>query len=172
VHRDRWISVRADDCVTATGTEIAPYYVLEYPDWVQVIAITEDDQVVLIKQYRHGIEQLSLELPSGGVESGETNPLVTAARELVEETGYVSDKFEYLARLTVNPANHTNSIHVILARDARAEVVPVQDPTEEIEIELAPLQQAMARLLAQPGASASHVASLSVAMQRLSMPVI
>lgn len=86
VLRDRWISVHADDCVTAEGVEISPYYVLEYPDWVNVVALDEYDHVLLIRQYRHGLGRISLELPCGGAEPGEST-LDAARRELLEETG-------------------------------------------------------------------------------------
>jgi hypothetical protein len=55
IHKDRWISVRADDCITADGVDVSPFYVLEYPDVVLVLAITADNQIILVRQYRHGL---------------------------------------------------------------------------------------------------------------------
>ena len=55
VHKDRWIAVRADDCVTEDGVSVAPYYVLEYPDWVEIVALDADDNLLLVRQYRHGV---------------------------------------------------------------------------------------------------------------------
>src|SRR3981081_726450 len=90
IHRDRWISLRADDWVTESGVEIAPYYVLEYRDWVHVVAITPSREVVLVRQYRHAIGEVSTEIPAGALDPGETDSLAAAARELREETGYIS----------------------------------------------------------------------------------
>ena len=78
---DRWIRVRADDCATAAGVRVAPYYVLEFPDFVHVLAETVSGQIVLVRQYRHGIGASSLELPGGVMDPGESDILVTAARE-------------------------------------------------------------------------------------------
>ncbi len=87
VVKDRWISLRADTCRTREGVSIDPFYVLEYPDWVQIVAIDEDDKLILVEQYRHGLEIISLELPTGGMEAQDGDPLSAARRELAEENG-------------------------------------------------------------------------------------
>jgi 8-oxo-dGTP pyrophosphatase MutT (NUDIX family) len=74
IHKDRWIALRADDCVTDDGVPVAPYYVLEYPDWVEVVALDADDNVLLVRQYRHGMGDFSIELPAGGMDPGDTDP--------------------------------------------------------------------------------------------------
>jgi len=89
IHRDQWIHLRADDCLTPRGQEIAPYYVLEFRHFVHVIAIEETGKLVMVRQYRHGVESNSLELPGGVVDEEESEARETAARELSEETGYV-----------------------------------------------------------------------------------
>jgi hypothetical protein len=78
--KDRWIDLRADACVTSSGVDIAPYYVLAYPDWVHVVAITPDDQLVLVRQYRHGVGEILLELPAGAVEAADTSNEHTAIK--------------------------------------------------------------------------------------------
>ena len=83
VVKDRWLTLRADDCRNADGQVIAPYYVLEYPPWVNVLALTPEHNVVLIKQYRHGVRRIILELPGGALDEQdeeievESDPLVT-----------------------------------------------------------------------------------------------
>lgn len=109
---DRWIKVRADECVTADGTIVSPYYVLEYPDWVHMVVINNNDQVLVTEQYRHGAKNISFELPCGIQEEGE-EPLETAKRELLEETGYSGD-FAPVGQVSPNPATHSNYIHVFL----------------------------------------------------------
>lgn len=118
VLKDRWINLRADVCVTASGHEISPYYVLGFPDWVHVVAITPDDDLVLVRQYRHGAGATFLELPAGTVDKHDTDPLQTAARELEEETGYRARQLRMVASLYANPANQTNRVHVVLATHA------------------------------------------------------
>jgi hypothetical protein len=88
--QDRWRSLRADTCQLLNGRTIAPYYALEYPPWVNVVALTPDHDVVLVRQYRHGVQQAVLELPSGTVEPTDASPLTAVQRELLEETGYTS----------------------------------------------------------------------------------
>ncbi|TWF54495.1 NUDIX hydrolase [Neorhizobium alkalisoli] len=87
VVKDRWIDLRAETCVTPSGQEIAPYYVLSYPDWVNIVAITADDEIVLVRQYRHGAADVFTEIPGGAVDAGDPDPVAAAKRELLEETG-------------------------------------------------------------------------------------
>lgn len=92
------------------------FYVLEAPEWVNVLPITEDKKVVLVEQFRYGIEQPTLEIPGGMVDSGET-PLEAIRRELAEETGYESEKWESLGKVSANPAIMTNYTHLYLAQN-------------------------------------------------------
>jgi 8-oxo-dGTP pyrophosphatase MutT (NUDIX family) len=164
VHRDRWISLRADDCVTERGVEIAPYYVLEYRDWVHVVAITPRREVVLVRQYRHAIGEISTEIPAGALDPGEIDPLAAAARELREETGYVSDDLRYLTRLSPNPATHTNSIHLVLALDAKPLRAAKPDETEEIEVKCVSCAEAVKMVLSGGMLQALHASSLLIAL--------
>src|SRR5262249_43293025 len=84
VLKDRWISVRADTCRTTDGVEISPFYVLEYADWVQIVAVDDQDHVVFVEQYRHGLGITSLELPTGAMEPEDTDSIAAAQRELAE----------------------------------------------------------------------------------------
>ena len=86
--RDLWFTVRKDICETPDGKIIDPYYVYEFPTWVSALAITEDNQVVMVRQYRHGIEETILEVPGGCVDDTDKSLETAIARELAEETGY------------------------------------------------------------------------------------
>ncbi|WP_374469671.1 NUDIX hydrolase [Phenylobacterium sp.] len=130
--RDRWISLRADDCVTATGEEVSPYYVLEYTDWVHVVAINASDEVLLIEQYRHGLAQVCLELPAGRMDPGDAGPEATAMRELKEETGAEGDVVAVLPAWSTNPATHNNKLHTVVLRNVRITAEQAPDPTETI----------------------------------------
>lgn len=137
VVQDRWISLRADDCVTSRGVEIAPYYVIERPGTVHVLASDQANRIVLVRQYRHAYGGLSLELPGGLIDAGETDVLAVAARELREETGYGGGHFEFAAALSVDPARYTNRINLVLAIGvAPGHATP--EPTEDIEVVLMP----------------------------------
>ncbi len=111
--------------------------VLRSRDWVNVIAVTEREEIVLIEQYRHGIEQVVLEIPGGIIDEGES-PLVAGARELREETGYAGDAPVLLGTVTPNPAFLTNVHHTILVTGARLVSDPEQDDSEDIAVRLVP----------------------------------
>ena len=136
----RVFSTRRDVSVSPVTGKEHDFYVIEAPDWINVVAITPDDQIVLIKQYRHGIQSVTLEIPGGMVDPGES-PLEAAKRELLEETGYGSDDWVFTGMVHPNPAIQNNSCHMFLAKD----VIRVQEPnfegTEDIDSLLAPAGQ-------------------------------
>ncbi len=117
------------------------FYVLEAPDWINVIPLTPEGEVVLIRQYRHGVGAVMLEIPGGMVDDGEDDPLAAAARELREETGYEAAALELIGVSTPNPAILDNRLYSYLARDVRLAAAPQFDGREYIEVELAPLAQ-------------------------------
>jgi 8-oxo-dGTP pyrophosphatase MutT (NUDIX family) len=164
VLRDRWISVRADDCVTADGLEISPYYVLDYPDWVHVVALDPLDRVLLIRQYRHGAGIVSVELPAGGVEPSDADILTAGARELAEEAGY-GGRVSLVGVNSPNPANHSNRIHTVLARDIAPMGAPQKSPFEEIEPFFVDVDEAVRLATSGEMASAIQVTSLLLGLR-------
>ncbi len=164
--QDEWLRVRADTCRMADGTIVTPYYVLEYPNWANVIAITEDKEVVLIKQYRHALGEIGLELPGGAVDPGEDS-LEAAKRELLEETGYEASHIEQLCKLSPNPSNHNNFSISFLATGVK-QIAPQQlDGTEEIEVVLVPLEEVKQLLARRELIQTMHVAAFFYAMPKL-----
>ena len=159
VHKDRWISLRADDCVTDEGAVVAPYYVLDYPDWVEVIALDADDNVLLVKQYRHGLGDLSVELPAGGMEPTDPDPLYAAGRELLEETG-CAGVLTLVGETRPNAGTHSNRTHIVLARQVAKVAEPKDDPTERIERLWVPAAEALRMALAGELTVGMQVASL------------
>lgn len=165
VLKDRWIDVRADCCVTASGHEISPYYVLRYPDWVHVVAITPEDDLVLVRQYRHGAGATFLELPAGTADANDADPLQTAARELEEETGYRARHLRLVASLYANPANQTNMVHVVLGTHAELVSAPQLDDGEDgLTVETMKIRDIQAGLRSGLIQQALQVSSLVLAL--------
>jgi len=129
----RVFSTRKDTSLSPITGEEHDFYVVEAPDWVNVIAVTPDNQVVLIKQYRHGIKSVTLEIPGGTVEPGES-PIEAGKRELLEETGYASDNWVCIGKVHPNPAMQNNNCYTFLARDARRVQAQGFEGTEDIAV--------------------------------------
>ncbi len=110
------------------------FYALEAGDWVNVVPVTPGGKVVLIRQYRHGLEDICVEIPGGMVDEGES-PASAAQRELIEETGYVSEQMVHLGSVTPNPAFLSNQCHTYLALNARQVQTPTFDGSEDIALE-------------------------------------
>ena len=127
-----WLTVRKDKVLLPSGQINDEFYVLEYPDWVNVIAITEDGLFVMEKQYRHGIGELSYEICAGVIEEGET-PLEAAKRELLEETGYGEGEWVESMVICGNSSTTNNYTHSFVAKGVRKISSHHLDRTEDIE---------------------------------------
>ena len=112
----RVFTVREDFCERESDARASSFFVIENPDWVNIIALTRTGEVVLIEQFRHGTEKIILELPGGMIDDGE-EPKTAARRELLEETGFSSENFILLGQSHPNPAIQNNTIYHFLALD-------------------------------------------------------
>ena len=119
-----------------TGIE-HEFYVLESPDWVNIVAVTDDDQIVLINQFRHGVSSSVLEIPGGMIDEGE-EPVLSAERELLEETGYAAEEFVEIGCVHPNPAIFDNQCYTFLAKSAKKIKEPEFESAEDIETVLYP----------------------------------
>lgn len=133
----RVFTVREDYCKNDEN-ETASFFVIENPDWVNIIAVTKDDKVVLIEQYRHGTEEITLEIPGGMVDEGE-EPAKCAERELLEETGFIAKEFIYLGKSRPNPAIQTNWIYHFFAKGCEKTGETKFDEHENINTKLVDL---------------------------------
>ena len=133
--RRPWLTARRDVVRLPDGRINPEYYVLEYPDWVNVIAITKDGDVVLERQYRHGLGKTCYELPCGVIEKGES-PLEAAKRELLEETGYAGGEWKELMTLSQNPGSCSNLNHTFVAEGVEKVSLQHLDDTEDLEVYL------------------------------------
>jgi 8-oxo-dGTP pyrophosphatase MutT (NUDIX family) len=120
------------------GRDAREYFLVEAPDWINVVPLTSDGRVVMIRQFRFGIDEVTLEIP-GGMCDGTEPPLAAARRELREETGYDTDDFADLGWVHPNPAVQTNRCHTFLARNARRVGPPEPDDDEAFEVVMVPL---------------------------------
>jgi 8-oxo-dGTP pyrophosphatase MutT (NUDIX family) len=118
-----------------TGRE-GEFYVLEAPDWINVVAVTDEDEIVLVEQYRHGTRHNTLEIPGGMVDPEDADPLAAARRELLEETGYASESWRHIGTVEPNPAIMSNRCFTYLATGARRIAEPSPDGHEEIRVVL------------------------------------
>jgi len=135
-----WLTVRKDRCELPNGNIVPSFYVIEYPEWVNVFALTEDSKVVMVKQYRHGIKEISIEIPGGVVDEGESVE-EAARRELMEETGYAFDSYEYIGKISANPSTTNNFTHMYLAKGGRKVGEQDLDHSEEIEVVLMTIEE-------------------------------
>lgn len=161
---DRWIRLRADRIRTGDGAEIAPWYVLDYPDWACVVALTEDDRLVLVRQWRQGAQAWCLELPGGVMDPGETDPLVAARRELLEETGFAAPAWQCLYAAYPNPAIQSNRLHVMLATGAARAGPVAHEPGEAIAVECVPVAQVLEGLGQGMIGQSMHVGAILVGL--------
>ena len=133
--RRPWLTARCDAVQLPDGRVNSEYYILEYPTWVNVIAITEDGRFLMVEQYRHGLQEVFTELVAGVAEKGE-EPLTAAKRELLEETGYAGGEWELLSVLSQNPSTTTNLTYCYVAKGVRKVTEQSLDETEDIAVKL------------------------------------
>ena len=133
VIKDSWIDMRASTCQLPGGMVIAPFYVNHLPDFAVVVAVTPEHRVIMVRQYRHGVEKVLLELPAGCIEAGE-DPKDGAARELLEETGYKAGSLEFLFKIAPNASNCTSYAQCYLARNVFPAAAQNLDETEALEV--------------------------------------
>ncbi|MBO0952892.1 NUDIX hydrolase [Fibrella forsythiae] len=159
VYAEPWLTVRRDAVRLQNGGYIPDYYTLEYPDWINVVAVTKGGELVLLRQYRHGIKQVAYELCAGCVDPGE-QPLEAARRELLEETGYGGGEWRLLMTLSANPGTHTNLTYSYLALGVEKRQEPDLELTEEISVHLVELQELLPLLDGGQVLQSLHMAPL------------
>lgn len=130
-----FLRIRKDTLELPNGTTIPDYYVRESPGFVMLFPVTEDERVVLVRQYRYGADSIGLEVPAGMLEPGE-DPADCARRELLEETGYTAARLELLGSYAAEPVRSNARAYLFIATGARCESAPCPEPTEHIEVEL------------------------------------
>ncbi len=165
--RDTWLTMRADKCQRPDGKIIEPYYVYEFPDWVTAVALTTENKVVFVKQYRHALGQTILEIPGGCVDATDNSYEEACERELLEETGYRFKNIEFLCNTTANPSTNNNMMHVFLATGGERVAEQQLDEAEDIEILLFTIDEVKQLLRDNKLLQSMHVTALLYALEKL-----
>ncbi len=131
---------RTDRVISPRTGQEHDVYILTGASWVNVLALTEDRQIILVQQYRHGTREVMWEIPGGVIDTGET-PETAAARELLEETGYAGENLHVLGKVHPNPAYQTNLCYTVLVERARFKQAPKMEGMEDIAVKLVPEEE-------------------------------
>jgi 8-oxo-dGTP pyrophosphatase MutT (NUDIX family) len=137
----RIFTIRADTCVNPRTGREHEFFVLDSVDWVNVIAVTPDQQLVMVEQYRHGSGTVELEIPGGMMDPHENDPVTTAIRELREETGYAGENARVLGRVHSNPAILSNTTYTVLIENCRLQHGVEFDHGEDLVTRLKPVAE-------------------------------
>ena len=143
----RIFKIRTDTSVHPRTGKEHDFFVLDSPNWVNVIAVTPNQELVMVEQFRHGSNTVELEIPGGMMDPHETDPVATAVRELREETGYVGENARVLGRVFSNPAILSNITYTVLIENCRLQHDVEFDHAEDLETRLVPFAD-VAKLVA------------------------
>ncbi|MCY1519876.1 Methanol dehydrogenase activator [compost metagenome] len=164
--KEKWATLRVDTCKIQGGKVKDDYYVLEYPNWVNAVALTESGKLILVRQYRHAADIISLEIPGGVIDDGET-PLEAIQRELIEETGYSFSSCELIATLYPNPATSTNKTFTYLLMGGIKSHAQQLDEHEILNVEEYTIDEVKQLLKENKIDQALHVAALHYGLMKL-----
>jgi 8-oxo-dGTP pyrophosphatase MutT (NUDIX family) len=137
--RPPWLTLRQDHLRLPSGREIPEYWISEFPPWVNVVAVTAAEEVILVRQYRPGIAAVHYEVPAGVVDGTDPDLEAAARRELAEETGYGGGRWSPLITLSANPALTTNLTHTFLAEDVEPLAEAAPEATEDLRVHRVPV---------------------------------
>ncbi len=164
--KEKWATLRVDTCKLPNGTVKDDYYVLEYPNWVNAIALTRENKIILVRQYRFAAEIISLEVPGGVIDDGE-DPETAVKRELLEETGYSFETCELIATLYPNPATSTNKTFTYLLTGGSKTHEQHLDEHEILNVEEYTIEEVKQLLADNKIDQALHAAALFYGLMKL-----
>lgn len=164
--KEKWATLRVDTCDLMNGTIKDDYYVLEYPNWVNAVAITAENKIILVRQYRHAGDIISLEVP-GGVMDNQEDPETAIRRELLEETGYSFSKAEIIATTYPNPATANNITYTFLLTEGIKTHAQHLDEHEILNVEEYSIEEVKQLLKDNQIAQALHSTALFYGLMKL-----
>jgi 8-oxo-dGTP pyrophosphatase MutT (NUDIX family) len=167
LHREAWFNLRRDRVLKGNGEVMYPYYVLEYTHWASVFPVTTEGKVILLRQYRYGLGEWSIEVPGGIMDPHETNPADSARRELQEETGYSCAEIKQVAKIAPNPATANNWMYSFLATGCELTHDQDLDSNEELEVLLLSMGDVKQLLRDNKIIQALHTTTMFYALQAL-----
>jgi 8-oxo-dGTP pyrophosphatase MutT (NUDIX family) len=161
----RWLEVREQRVRLANGHEIDRFHLIHGPNWAAVLCLTHERQVVLVRQYRHGLGGPSLELPAGVLDAGES-PVDGARRELREESGFDAESIEPLLSVAPEPARNSTRAHFFFARGAVRVSEQALDSSEDLEVLLVPVSELLELIDHGQIVHGAHIAAILLAWRR------
>ncbi len=166
INKHRYFTARKDRYQTNTGKIVDPYFVVELPTAAGAVAITENNEIILIKQYRYPVNEIMTEIPGGFIDPGE-KPEEAIRRELLEETGYSFSEIYLLGTTALNPGVLNNFTYMFIALGGVKTAQQSLDQNEEIEIVLKPLEEVRSMLMRHEIKQSMHALCMFYAFEFL-----
>jgi 8-oxo-dGTP pyrophosphatase MutT (NUDIX family) len=170
IFTNSFLRLHRDKCTHPTLGE-HNFYVFDFRDWVNIVPVTEDGKMVLVKQYRRGTDEITLEIPSGSMDQGETDPEKAVLRELREETGLIAGEIELMYKVAVNPAIQNNYCYLYLATGCTFAGPIMPDATEELEVLVLSIPEVEDLIARGEMTHSLGLLGLQLGLQRIKRPV-
>jgi 8-oxo-dGTP pyrophosphatase MutT (NUDIX family) len=167
VINNQWCQVRQDQVELPDGTVIDDYFVNIRPEIALILPITPDNEIVFVRQYRHGIQDILLELPAGSFDPKAEDSLIAAKRELEEETGYIAQELILMTTIYDNPVKDDNKIHIYLGLNVTETGHKHLDITEDIEVVLVPINEVISQIMSGKICVAGTIATIFMGLEFL-----
>jgi ADP-ribose pyrophosphatase len=165
--KEAWFTVRKDVCEKPDGKIVDPYYVFEFPEWATAFPITEEGKIIMVRQYRHALGDVCIELPGGCVDPEDPTHEDGIRRELLEETGYVFNEAHYLGKISANPSTNTNLMHMYVAMGGKKIKEQQLDHNEDIEVMELTMDEVLQLVEERAIVQAMHMSTIFYALRYL-----
>ena len=165
--RDRWLTVSKNQCLLPNKKIIDDFYLLKRPNWAVVFAVTDKNEVVLVEQYKYGVDKIIWELPAGAIDQIDKSPVAGARRELAEETGYGGGRWFFLGQWFCEPSGQDNLVYAYLALGVKKIGKQKLDPAENIKVRFCRLAKIKALVKSNKIKTQGHVAAVYKGLEKI-----